>query len=406
VAWRRGFDGFPVDYLIEVRRPDGSWVAVADSKDRMLHEEDRRAADAVSIVGATPGAVDQIISLLSELRDKEGENRRLAAGPQVFSGSFTEPEATSLLRRGDPMQPIEPMVPDTPAVLGTLDLPIDAEDRDRRLALARHLTSPDHPLTARVMVNRVWQHHFGTGIVATPSDFGRMGEPPSHPELLDWLAIEFVRNGWSLKALHRLIVSSKTYRQASTPRSDALAIDADSRLLWRFPPRRLEAEAIRDSILSVSGALDGEMAGPGFDFFNQKGGLSDYLPVEEFGPSGSRRMIYATKIRMQAVDVFGAFDCPDAGQMTPKRTQSITPIQALSLWNSPFANRQASIFADRVRAEAGTEPGDQIDRAVRLAIGRAPTEPEAERLISLCRGHGLGQVCRVLLNTNEFMQIP
>jgi hypothetical protein len=406
VAWSRGFDGFPVDYVIEVLRPDGSWVAVADTKDRMLHEEDRRSADAVSIVGASPGDLEQIVSLLSELRNKEGEYQRLAAGPQVFSGSFTEPATTYLLRRGDPMQLLEPMPPDTLAVLGSLDLSIDAEDSDRRVALASHLTSPDHPLTARVMVNRVWQHHFGTGIVATPSDFGRMGEPPSHPELLDWLSINFVRNDWSLKGLHRLILTSRTYRQASTPRHDALAIDSDARLLWRFPPRRLEAEAIRDAILAVSGALNDQMAGPGFDFFNQKGGLSDYIPVEEFGPSGWRRMIYATKIRMQAVDVFGAFDCPDAGQMTPKRSQSITPIQSLSLWNSPFVIRQASIFSDRVRAESGPDLQQQIDRATRLAIGRAPTGAEESALMMLGREHGLDQVCRVLLNTNEFVLIP
>ncbi|RUL84682.1 DUF1553 domain-containing protein [Tautonia sociabilis] len=406
IAWRRGYDGFPTDYEVEVLLPDGSWLAVSNSRDRLLHEEDRRAADAVTLSRVEPEEVAGLVSLLAEIRRLDGERSRLAAGPQVFSGLFGSPEPTYLLRRGDPMQRLDPVPPDAPDILGSLDLPPDAPDPERRAALARHLTDPSHPLTARVMVNRVWQSHFGTGLVSTPSDFGRMGQPPSHPELLDWLAAEFVRGGWSVKRLHRLIVTSATYRQASTPRTDAIAVDADSRLLWRFPPRRLEAEAIRDAILRVSGSLNDQMEGPGFDFFNQKGGLSDYIPVERFGPDGWRRMIYATKIRMQSVDVFGAFDCPDAGQMTPKRSQSITPIQALGLWNSPFALHQSSRFADRVRDEAGAELADQIDRAVRLALGRPPTDDEADSLAALALEHGLEQACRVLLNTNEFVLIP
>jgi len=169
--------------------------------------------------------------------------------------------------------------------------------------LAKHLTRDDHPLTARVIVNRVWQHHFGSGIVDSPSDFGEMGAAPSHPVLLDWLAVDFIKHGWSLKRLHRQVVLSRTFRQSSKPRKDALLVDAESRLLWRYPPRRLEAEAIRDSILSVSGKLNLKMGGAGFDFFNQRGGLSDYKAKETFDESGWRRMIYAHKIRMQSVDI-------------------------------------------------------------------------------------------------------
>ena len=221
--------------------------------------------------------------------------------------------------------------------------------------------------------------------------------------MLDWLAREFVRSGWSLKSLHRLILTSSTFCQSHEPRPAALAVDADCRLLWRFPPRRLEAEALRDSILQVSGKLNLESSGPGFDFFNQSGGLSDYVPKEEFDPAGWRRMVYAKKIRMQQVDVFGAFDCPDAGQMTAKRSRSITPVQALNLLNSTFVNRQAKFFAERVRSLAGDAPLEQATRAMELALGRTPTEEEARQLASLCEQHGLEQVGRVLFNTNEFV---
>ena len=256
VVWRRGFDGFPVDFAIEVLTQDGSWKTVASASDRMLHEEDRRAADSVSLDGVSTEDIGRLVGLVGEIRQQEAEYGRLSAGPQVFSGAFGAPDATFLLRRGDPMQRLDPVVPDTPEVLGSLELTDEAADLDRRAALAQHLTSVDHPLTARVMVNRVWQHHFGTGIVATPSDFGRMGELPSHPELLDWLATEFVRNGWSVKQLHRLILESNTYRQASVPREEAMAVDSEARLLgaslpddWR--PSRSATRSFRSAAHSM-----------------------------------------------------------------------------------------------------------------------------------------------------------
>ena len=230
-----------------------------------------------------------------------------------------------------------------------------------------------------------------------------MGSRPTHPELLDWLARQLIENGWSLKQIHRLILSSSTFRQTGAPRNEALAQDADSRLLWRFPPRRLDGEALRDSILLVSGKLNETMGGPGFDFFNQKGGLSDYIAKETFESAGWRRMIYATKIRMQAVDIFGSFDCPDSGQMTPRRTRSITPVQALNLLNSPFVNRHATFMAVRVRQAAGAEIDEQVTLAMRLALNRSPANSELAQLRQLAEQHSLDQVCRVLLNANEFV---
>jgi hypothetical protein len=292
-------------------------------------------------------------------------------------------------------------------IFGSLELTLDAPERDRRIALARAIAAPDNPLCARVMVNRIWQHHFGRGIVDTPSDFGQNGAPPSHPELLDWLAAEFVGSGWSMKHVHRLVLMSNTYRQTSAPREEALAVDADARLLWRFPPRRLESEAIRDSMLAVSGVLDTHMSGPGFSLFEPNSNyVRVYNPKEAFGRAEFRRMIYLTKVRMQTDDVFGSFDCPDAGQVQPKRSRSTTAIQALNLFNSSFVIQQAEIMADRLRYEAGDDANAQIIRAFSLAFGRGPDDAERRAAAQLVAAHGLPALCRAVLNSNEFLFMP
>lgn len=416
IVWHSGY-GTPADYVIEVLPSDSDdWQRVADTRDRLPRIDDERPREQVQLASLAPEETAQVLEKVAAVRNAQKELARLAAGPQVYAASFSsEPEPTWLLRRGDPMQRAAVVVPAVPSVLarsqsagsdtGTGGPSVEMPEFERRLALARHLTAPDHPLSSRVAVNRIWQHHFGVGLVETPSDFGIMGAPPSHPELLDWLAVEFVEHGWSTKHLHRLIVTSQTFRQASGPRDDALRIDADCRLLWRFPPRRLEAEAIRDSILAASGKLNSKMGGPGFDFFNQRGGLSDYIAKEEFDEEGWRRMIYAHKVRMQAIDIFGAFDCPDAGQMKPVRTSSITPVQSLSLLNSPFVNRQAAFFADRLHREVPEDSTAQINHAFRIVFSRDPNELEHERLAELAANHGLAQVCRVLFNASEFLVI-
>jgi mono/diheme cytochrome c family protein len=410
IVWHQGAST-PADYRIEVRAAGtGEWIEVAHTRDRLPRVDDIRSVDRIELVGLSAGQVRGLVENAAAVRAAQAELSRLSAGPQVYAARFDEvPEQTWLLDRGDPMQRTQPVEPGVPAALQEAerseapDSSSPATERTRRVALALHLTQPEHPLTARVIVNRIWQHHFGTGLVATPSDFGRMGAEPSHPELLDWLAIDFVAHGWSMKHLQRLITTSQTYRQSSAARPDAVAKDADARLLWRFPPRRLEAEAIRDSLLAVSGKLNFETGGPGFNLFDRRGGLSDYTALETFGADGWRRMIYAHKIRMQAVDIFGAFDCPDGGQMTPERTRSITPLQSLSLFNSPFVNRQAVFFAERLRSEVGDEPASQIDRALELALSRAPEQDERELLMQLAADHGLEQACRVIFNMSEFV---
>ncbi|MEC7680070.1 MAG: DUF1553 domain-containing protein, partial [Planctomycetota bacterium] len=277
---------------------------------------------------------------------------------------------------------------------------------ERRLALAEWIASPDNPLTARVIANRIWQFHFGTGLVDTPSDFGMNGAEPSHPELLDWLANELIRNDWSIHHLHRTITESKTYQQAAKINPQAQAIDADCRLLWRFPSRRLEAEAIRDSILSVSGELNLEMGGPGFNFFQSRGGLNGFPPVQNYSEKELRRMIYAHKIRMEPAPIFGAFDCPDAGQPTAKRGRSTTAIQALNLFNSPFIRERGLAFSERIISNTGDNIDHQIEYAFLLALGRKPNAVERNATIDTVLQHGLPTLCRVLFNSNEFLFLP
>ncbi len=403
VTWHRGAS-VPADYAIEVLAPGSDrWVEVAHARDRLPRTDDTRKVANVALADLDSALTKVLVDKIAALRAAQATLARLSAGPQVYAARFSaKPDPTYVLHRGDAMQRRDQVAPAVPAAFGRIEIAPGAPEPERRLALARHLARADHPLTARVMVNRVWQHHFGAGLVATPSDFGKMGAEPSHPELLDWLAAKFVAGGWSLKKLHRLILTSRAFCQSSAPRAEALAVDADCRLLWRFPPRRIEAEAMRDSILSVSGKLNLKMGGRGFDFFNLRGGLSDYRPKETFDENGWRRMIYAHKVRMIPVDVFGAFDCPDAGQMKPQRTRSITPVQSLGLLNSPFANRQAAFFAERLRNESGDDVGAQIDRAFALAFARPPTPEERERLTALIREHGLEQACRAIFNASEF----
>ena len=203
--------------------------------------------------------------------------------------------------------------------------------------------------------------------------------------------------------MHRLILLSATYRQSSAASKEGLAADVGTRFLWRYPPRRLEAEPLRDTYLFVSGKLDLKMGGPGFDLFEPNTNyVKVYNPKKDFGPAEWRRMIYQSKWRMQLDDVFGSFDCPDAGQIAPKRTTSTTPLQALNLLNSRFMLQQAKFFSERLEREAKDEAG-QVQRGFRLAFQREPTEVEQTAALRLVRDHGLAAFCRALFNANEFL---
>ena len=302
------------------------WQVVADSTDRRLGDGKVKA----DFTALDPEQQGETNSLLEEKKGIESRLAELSRAQTVFGGIFGKPEPMFLLNRGDAEQPKEEVAPAVLSAFGDITLTKDAPDAERRLALANWIATSENPLTARVAVNRIWQGHFGIGLVETANDFGRVGAAPSHPKLLDWLAAEFIRSDWSVKHLHRLIVLSETYRQSEQINSVAQAKDAVVRLLWRFPSRRLEAESIRDAMLSVSGRLDLKIGGPGFDLFTSRGGLSGFPPITKFKGDGLRRMIYAHKIRMEPDSIFGAFDCPDAGQSVSRRRQSTTPIQALN----------------------------------------------------------------------------
>ncbi len=366
----------------------------------------RQAEIEKTLGGLPPEEAERTATLSREKKENEAKIRKANRAGHVFAGKFRAPDEIHLLNRGDPEQPLERVEPAMPGALGGFALPPETPGQKRRLALADWLADPENPLTARVMVNRIWQGHFGTGLVPTPSDFGNNGEPPSHPVLLDWLATEFIRSGWSVKHMHRLIVLSRTYRQSSSRHPDGEKKDADVRLLWRYPPRRLEAEAIRDSMLAVSGELNLKMFGSGYDLFQQRGGLSGFTPVASFTGEGLRRMIYAHKVRREPEVVFGAFDCPDAGQSTAVRRESTTPIQALNLFNSRFTLERSEAFAGRIAGEVGDDPARQMTRAYEIALNRRPSAEEIHEIEPLVRTHGLATLCRALYNSNEFLFVP
>ena len=328
---------------------------------------------------------------------------------KVYAGTFAEPkEPTYRLNRGDPMQRREQMSPGAIAAVGKpLALDSNAPEASRRLALARWIADEQNPLTARVMVNRIWHYHFGQGLMRNPSDFGFNGGRPSHPELLDWLATEFMAGGWRMKPIQRLIVLSSAYRQSNQINPRAAEIDGTNSLLWRFRSRRLEAEPIRDSVLAVSGALDMKMGGPGFDVFEPNDNyVKVYVPKQIFGPAEWRRMIYLSKPRMQFDATFGAFDCPDSAQPLAKRNSSTTAIQALNLLNAPFMTQQAELFAKRLEHESPADATGQVKRAFWLAFGRPPDADEEHGALALVSKEGLPTLCRALLNANEFIYLP
>ena len=371
VVWGRDREGNFKDrlitqYRIEVATEPGVWKIVATSDDRVpfAGESTQPSGPVYRFEGLAESEASQGKRWLAELELARKEREALSKAPSIYSGTFSQPGATHRLHRGDPLLKRETVSPGTLALFQPLVLSTNAPERERRLALADWIARPDNPLTARVIVNRVWQHQFGVGLVNTPNDFGRNGSKPTHPELLDWLASDLIEHGWSLKHLQRRILSSATWQQSGLPRKEALAVDAGSRLLWRFPPRRIEAEGIRDSILAVSGNLDRARGGPSFYLHVvDRENVYHYHPKEAFGPADTRRMVYAFKVRMEQDGIFGAFDCPDGSLVMPKRSVSTTPLQALNLFNSRFILDQSRTFADRLRHEAGEQPESQVRAA-------------------------------------------
>ena len=414
IVWGRDREGKFVDrvairYRIEAAVATNAWQLLASSDDREPFKGAmQKPAGPVYRFENMPAAEsEQGKKWLAELEQTRKQRDSLTKTPMVYSGNFSQPGPTHRLHRGDPMQKRETVEPATLAIFHPLTLATNTPEQQRRLKLADWIASPENPLTARVLVNRVWQHHFGVGLVDTPNDFGKNGSRPTHPELLDWLASEFVAHGWSIKTLQKQILTSATWRQSSAPRADAMKVDAGSRLLWRFPPRRLEAEAIRDSILAVSGNLDRTSGGPSFFLHNvDRENVYHYHPKETFSPAETRRMVYAFKVRMEQDGVFGAFDCPDGSLVMPRRSVSTTPLQALNLFNSGFILQQSETFARRLEKDAGADVPAQVRRAWQLAFDRMPARKEAQEAVAFVKAEGLAALCRAILNSNELMFIP
>jgi hypothetical protein len=300
----------------------------------------------------------------------------------------------------------------------------------RRKALAQWIASSENPLTARVWINRVWRQHFGRGIVNSPSNFGINGELPTHPELLDWLAVTFMSGKpggaegekgwtpWSLKPLHRMILLSSVYQQSSAGRPDAALKDPLNRFLWRMPVRRLEAEPIRDSMLAVAGSLRLEMGGPPVyppvdpalraDTFQ-----GPNWPVTEDGPQSWRRSVYVKVKRSLILPELEVFDCPEITSSVAARNVTTTPTQALTMLNDPLVLRQAQLFAERLVKDAGPDPKRQVERAYRLCFSRPPTAREMTLALddlkkppTMKDRPRLPDFCHTVLNLSEFVYVP
>jgi hypothetical protein len=354
---------------------------------------------------------EQLSAREAALEGAARAHRALEAVPPLpvsYAGTRVQPAPTHRLRRGDVTAPEEVVTPGALSAIADVEpdlgLPADAPEAERRRRFAAWLADPRNPLPTRVISNRLWHLHFGQGIVATPNDFGASGARPTHPELLDWLALRLIERGWSLKALHRLIVTSAAYRQSSAFVPAAAAIDADDRWLWRFPPRRLEAEAVRDAMLAIGGRLNLAMGGPSFrPFAVLKFPANAYQPIDRGDPELERRTVYRMNVSSGKEPLLDAFDCPDPAVKTPRRGVTTTPLQALALMNNPFVQRQAERLAARALEEAAGDLPGAVQRSYCLAFGRAATPAELARALDAARERGLASVCWALLNATELV---
>ena len=347
--------------------------------------------------------------LKQELDQLLGQQANLKGG-KVYAANGRNPGVTHLLGRGSPLQKGDAVPAGGIAAVQGLSADFEVEpnasDEERRRQMADWVASENNPLFARVIVNRIWHHHFGRGLVATPNDFGFNGGQASHPQLLDWLASELIAQDWSLKELHYQILCSDTYRQSSAFNKEAHAVDANNQWLWRFSPRRLTAEEIRDSVLQAAGFLNRQVGGPPFQDVRPylHRGAQFYEAIDPEGPEFSRRSIYRMWARGGRNPLLDAFDCPDPSATAPQRAMTTTPIQALTMLNSPFMMRMADEFSARI-SERHTELGEQVEQAYRDTFVRPPTSEEKARAQAFAQEHSLAALCRVLLNSNEFLHL-
>ncbi len=397
-------------------------TAAPDIQDRIANLMNERAAILASILG------DKLKSQMAENQAAttatDNAIKALPAQSKVYAGMIHhgkgnfvgtgakggKPRVINVLHRGNVQQPRDIVRPGTIPVISNVDwefqLTETHNEADRRVALAEWIVRRDNPLTWRSIVNRVWQYHFGRGIVDSPNDLGRMGQLPSHPELLDWLAVEFRDGGQSLKKLHRLIVTSSVYRQASAHNEENSQIDSGNAYLWRMNRRRLTAEEVRDSVLAVSGKLDRKMFGPGFQLFvlehPQHSPHYEYHKHDPDDPASHRRSIYRFIGRSQPDPFMTTLDCADSSQSVPRRDETVTALQALSLLNNKFMLRMAEHFSTQVQSELNDKQ-KQISRVFELATGRRPPSDQLSALTEFEAEYGMKNLCRLILNLNEFV---
>jgi hypothetical protein len=395
----------PCEYRVQASLDGQTWQTVASGDDREpwtpAHGVERVRRDVIA-----PEETEKLSGLNRRLAEAQAKLNRVPKLPQVWAGKFEQPkERTFIHKGGDPMKPGEPVVPASLSVLDQVnvpyELPAEAPEGERRLALVKWVTSDKNALALRVLANRVWQYHFGVGLVDTPSDFGFLGSQPTHPELLEFLASRLLAHGWRLKPLHREILLSETYLQSAAYRESAARVDKDARLLWRFPPRRLSAEEVRDTLLAVAGKLQLEpMGGPGFRLYKfTQNNVCTYFPLDAHGPETYRRAVYHQNARASVVDVLNDFDLPDIAFAAPKRANTTTPLQALTLLNHNFTLDMAKALAARLDEQ---EP---VASAYRLTFQRAPTAKERSAANKLIAAHGRESFCRALLNANELIYL-
>jgi hypothetical protein len=406
---------------------DGKWAEYLNRQLAGEFHDVKQQRDQLLAKIQSPDRMAQKERLQQRVKDAEAEIKKIPEGKLVYAaathfksqGNFKPtsgvPRTIHVLARGEIGKPLEVASPSLLKLAEPLptEVPDAASEAERRAALARWLTHDDHPLVWRSIVNRIWLYHFGQAIVKTPNDFGKMGALPSHPELLDWLAVEFRDGGrWvkrgSIKDLHRLMVTSDTYQQVSDHDEAKARTDSSNETLWRMNRRRLEAEEIRDAIMFVSGALDPTMGGPGYRLFElerpEHSPHYEYHKFDHSDPATHRRSIYRFIVRSQPDPWMTTMDCADSSQSTPKRDETLTALQSLSLLNNQFNLVMAEKFQKSLqgRAEMLTE---QVAIAFEDAVQRQASQEDLQAMVAYAQQHGMANLCRFLFNLSEFIYI-
>lgn len=403
---------FVSEYRIEASLDGQIWQTVASGKDRQPVNDAQRKHRLRELT-INESEQQQVRELQKQINGIRRDINQIPAPQTIWMGKHVDSDAAGpfhVFIGGSPQRPGETVLPSSVSVLHHVadkyELPADSDEGQRRRRLAEWLTDEANPLPPRVLVNRLWHYHFGTGIVDTPSDFGYMGGRPSHPELLDWLAQQLVHHDWQLKPIHKLIMLSRTYQQSSEFNEAAARVDGDSRLLWRFPPRRMTAEEIRDTMLARAGALEFQMGGPGFRLFlYTQDNVATYFPLDEHGPNTYRRSIYHQQTRATRTDLMTDFDQPDCAFSASRRAETTTPLQALTALNHSFILDMSQVMASRIKMAVGDSEELQVERAFASCLLREPAEHETQMCRELVSEHGLPALCRVLLNTSELIYI-